>query len=1106
MTHLKVAVRIRPLSMREIGLNLTSVVEVCDNNIVAVTNIKVSEQNAGDSRERMRRFAFDYCFNQDSTQDEVFSIVEKEVENAIQNRYHSCVLAYGQSSSGKTHTMMGNVDDPGLIPKLCKNLFLYLKDYNPEDSCGKLQSTVSYLEIYNEKVHDLLVSSEEVQESSKLNSLRIREHPKKGPYVQGLIRHTIYDPETLLNLLKIGNANRKVSATLTNPNSSRSHSVLTLTFGKGVQLHLIDLAGSERAANKYNICTLKEGANINKSLVALGNVISTLADHSSKIKNSRKRFVPYRDSVLTWLLKETLGGNSKTTMIATVSPSSTCFNETINTLRFGQRAKKIISRPTTIDDPKERTIRELRKEIEKLKHLLTQFQDSETTLQFSVYTKDKVDHSQAEVINVNRFERRPSVIKGICTQEDLHINKKVLIAKERLLPVMDVTSEVSLAKKQLPKMRRTLSVETNIMNSKPSRLFGSQETILNSVKEKPKRNSQPSVLTKKTVEKLPLVKSGVIKKPFNCTPKKIEKAIITEVKGPQKLELPKKSVSKQRSQIVAAVTNRLYGVSKKKEVATETEELRSPSEEVPKELTICTNARLRLQEITQRALHAHRRKTAETQTDLFPVLRVKEVSTDVDDLKIALVEVKDAEVDCSKIETKDVAINCFEQTFQENENNVNTSFVYTRSCATQVTDLIDDQKPRISTQPSTISFTKYLQNIKEPTIEIVNPSNGSPIYTSTVNINVSHNYINRHRLSDITSEDSIEESNQSNNVNLPTPDIISNHNSLEHGNINASPEPPPIVSQHLCEKCASFNTTTETLYSSKHFNVAPINFCVAKCIIIPKCKEKLMLIKRTPVYASQICVSSNTFKEFSKPFYVLLPEVQAKETKTLDLLFPISYKPFLIKSNIKRKMDSIKTTDQLKPPASINNINNITISDSNQMLQAMSKFMEEATNLMRNLSKVTSRLHHEQQFDLEVTVNNVSGLSSLPSSSVHDFATQTSVLEESSLQNSFYQDAWANTEIPFQIPMNEYDNIVRDSCMKLEKCINNIENKEIPEVKFRNQLYEEETPLGYDSLSRQPIRRFSSYSPSAYLKQLTIMRQKIVDSTRDDLIAESKIQ
>jgi kinesin family protein 16B len=265
MTHLKVGVRVRPMSRRELEADSRPILDVEDDGrTVAVTNIKV--QTAGDSRERIRRFTFDFCFHQNSTQDDVFRAVESVVSGAVKRRRHSCVLAYGQSSSGKTHTMMGFPHDPGVTPRLCHKIFDYL-DETAVGTAAKLE--VSYLEIYNEKVRDLL------QDDDK-GVLKIRQHPKKGPYVQGLSWHSAPDSVSLLRLLSRGNSHRRVAATPSNPRSSRSHSVFVVQFDD-TKLTLVDLAGSERAGNRP--CTtsrFREGANINKSLVALGNVISAL--------------------------------------------------------------------------------------------------------------------------------------------------------------------------------------------------------------------------------------------------------------------------------------------------------------------------------------------------------------------------------------------------------------------------------------------------------------------------------------------------------------------------------------------------------------------------------------------------------------------------------------------------------------------------------------------------------------------------------------------------------------------------------------------------------------------------------------------------------------
>ncbi|KAB0804358.1 hypothetical protein PPYR_01328 [Photinus pyralis] len=1102
MTNLKVIVRIRPLSQRETKLHSTSVVDVINQNTLAVTNLKVSEQNAGDSRERTRRFSFDYCFDEDVLQDQVFTVVEKEVKTAIESRYHSCVLAYGQSSSGKTHTMMGNFDEPGLIPRFCQNLFTYLEEFSLT-SCGSLQCGVSYLEIYNEKVHDLLVSSED-SHHFKSNSLRIREHPRKGPYVQGLTKRTADNPATILKWLHVGNANRRVSATLTNPNSSRSHSVFTLTYGEGVQLHLIDLAGSERAGNNYqNVCTLKEGATINKSLVAFGNVISTLADHSAKaLQNRRKRFVPYRDSVLTWLLKDTLGGNSKTTMIATISPSNASYNETINTLRFGQRAKRILSRPVVIDDPKERTIRELRAEILKLKEILAKIQDSKLFIHppdLSTNLENAVNNSDSAIVKDN-----PVHVSTLIEQEEEEsidsvsrsVIKPTYATRETLLPVMNVTSAVKSEKRQLPKIRRTYSVETDIMNAKTSRAYGSQEVISSTSKEKPKRLSQPSLLHKRSLEKSTSLRSSLLKKSVDNLPKKVEKGVVTEEKGPQKSDLVKKPTVQPRAKIVAAVTSRLYGTSKKKEAGTETEEIKSPSEDVPKELTICTNARLRLQELTQKALKAHRRRSVETQTDLYPVMRVKEISTDVDDLRFALAEVRDIEVATMDIEMKDASVECGFETFRDGTENNN--FVVTRSCGTQSETSCETQKAR-EQQNSAVSFTKYLQSIKEPAIEIVNPAHGGPIYTNTVNINVSHNYIGRQRLSDIASDDSLDDNNQAGSVNLPTPDIISNHNSLEHGNVNPSPE--PLQASLLREKYASYETTSESSYSCQYFNSSILPMCAANCVIETNSLENLSSINITPSYGPQQQTSPQTFTH--QCHYICEPHFEmayASMGNVPPLCTSTCYQPKVLKApERKRRYSRAVDTDedqQIK----------FSPKENDRVLNALSKFMEEATDLLKNLSKAAIKFQSEQSYDVQLTVNDISALPNWNDHTTsYDFSAQATAVEEASSQTTprACHDVSANTETPFQIPVNEYEALVKDSCDKLEEYISKIERKrpllctlQSTEESEDYSLNSQGTSSDYGSLPRHSIRKTSSF-PSDYLKQLTLLRQHIVDSTRD---------
>uniref|UniRef100_A0A8C8A0X1 Kinesin-like protein n=1 Tax=Oryzias sinensis TaxID=183150 RepID=A0A8C8A0X1_9TELE len=334
--------------------------------------------------EPLQVFAYDYCFwSMDETDKERFAgqevvfqcLGESLLHNAFQG-YNACIFAYGQTGSGKSYTMMGSGDQPGLIPRLCSALFERTKEEQREEESFTVE--VSYMEIYNEKVRDLL------DPKGSRQTLRVREHKVLGPYVDGLSRLAVASYKDIESLMSEGNKSRTVAATNMNEESSRSHAVFNIilthtlkdlksgTSGEKVsRLSLVDLAGSERAAKTGAAGErLKEGSNINKSLTTLGLVISALAEQGTT-KNKTK-FVPYRDSVLTWLLKDCLGGNSRTAMVATVSPAADNYDETLSTLRYADRAKNIVNHAVVNEDPNARIIRELREEVEKLRVQLTQ--------------------------------------------------------------------------------------------------------------------------------------------------------------------------------------------------------------------------------------------------------------------------------------------------------------------------------------------------------------------------------------------------------------------------------------------------------------------------------------------------------------------------------------------------------------------------------------------------------------------------------------------------------------------------------------------------------------------------------------------------------------
>ncbi|XP_053965546.1 kinesin-like protein unc-104 isoform X4 [Anastrepha ludens] len=380
MSSVKVAVRVRPFNSREIGRESKCIIEMTGAT-TAITNPKVPPN----SSEAIKRFNFDYSYwshnprdPEFSTQEMVYKDIGEEMLQHSFDGYNVCIFAYGQTGAGKSYTMMGKQEEhqEGIIPMICKDLFNRIHD--TETSELKYSVEVSYMEIYCERVRDLL-------NPKNKGNLRVREHPLLGPYVEDLSKLAVTDYQDIHDLIDEGNKARTVAATNMNETSSRSHAVFTifftqrrhdnmtdLTTEKVSKISLVDLAGSERADSTGAKGTrLKEGANINKSLTTLGKVISALAEIASKNKKSKKAdFIPYRDSVLTWLLRENLGGNSKTAMIAAISPADINYDETLSTLRYADRAKQIVCKAIVNEDANAKLIRELKEEIQKLRDLL----------------------------------------------------------------------------------------------------------------------------------------------------------------------------------------------------------------------------------------------------------------------------------------------------------------------------------------------------------------------------------------------------------------------------------------------------------------------------------------------------------------------------------------------------------------------------------------------------------------------------------------------------------------------------------------------------------------------------------------------------------------
>uniref|UniRef100_A0A8C1FST8 plus-end-directed kinesin ATPase n=1 Tax=Cyprinus carpio carpio TaxID=630221 RepID=A0A8C1FST8_CYPCA len=349
----KVAVRVRPFNSRETSKESKCIIQMQGNSTTIL--------NPKNPKEPPKSFSFDYSYWSHTSPDDpcfasqslVFNDIGKEMLQHAFEGYNVCIFAYGQTGAGKSYTMMGKQEEgqEGIIP-LLNLIFIYL--LNPKNK----------------------------------GNLRVREHPLLGPYVEDLSKLAVTSYTDIADLMDAGNKARTVAATNMNETSSRSHAVFTIVFTqkkydsetdlsteKVSKISLVDLAGSERADSTGAKGTrLKEGANINKSLTTLGKVISALAEVVSIINKTCKKkktdFIPYRDSVLTWLLRENLGGNSRTAMVAALSPADINYDETLSTLRYADRAKQIKCNAVINEDPNNRLVRELKDEVTRLKELL----------------------------------------------------------------------------------------------------------------------------------------------------------------------------------------------------------------------------------------------------------------------------------------------------------------------------------------------------------------------------------------------------------------------------------------------------------------------------------------------------------------------------------------------------------------------------------------------------------------------------------------------------------------------------------------------------------------------------------------------------------------
>ena len=494
----KVAIRVRPMNKREKEQNSRLCVQVDkDNNTVSV----ISDKNES------KTFPFDYVYPMETTQREVYDQVAFPIVDSIFQGYNGTIFAYGQTGCGKTFTMMGIITDPqlrGVIPNAFDHIFGFIKT---EGESRKFFLRCSFVEIYNEEVRDLL--------GNKDKKLDIREDPKKGTFLKDLTYVTIKNPADIDKSLDTGNKNRHVGATSMNDQSSRSHSLFTVYLEieekgennnsriKSGKLNLVDLAGSERVG-KTNATgqTFDEVKKINLSLTALGSVIDALSQN--------RKYIPYKDSKLTRLLADSLGGNTKTVMFANISPASYNYDETLGTLRYASRAKLIKNAPVVNEDPKDALLRKYEEEIKALKEKLANGGNINDILEEVSEESDDGDDAEVEEENkqiVKNFKKKKSVYLGddpekIALMAKIAELEKNLIDNVKLEDAEVREGEEKLNKNELAKRIKEQEEKNKQFKEYREKQMKENEEIENKMKKLKEQKEKEEELLKNDANKL----------------------------------------------------------------------------------------------------------------------------------------------------------------------------------------------------------------------------------------------------------------------------------------------------------------------------------------------------------------------------------------------------------------------------------------------------------------------------------------------------------------------------------------------------------------------------------------------------------------------------
>ncbi|KAK3190609.1 hypothetical protein K4F52_003300 [Lecanicillium sp. MT-2017a] len=465
--NVRVVVRVRAFLQRELERRIRCLIKM-DPITQQTTLFAPEDEDQPNPKLKSRKvvdekkFTFDSSFWSHDTndkhyahQEDVYNSLGEEFLDHNFEGYHTCIFAYGQTGSGKSYTMMGTPEKPGLIPRTCEDLFERIQAAQNEDTNIAYNVRVSYFEVYNEHVRDLLVP---FNPNTPPNYLKIRESPTDGPYVKDLTEVPVRSLEEILRYMKDGDSSRTTASTKMNDTSSRSHAVFTImlrqihhdmetdeTTERSSRIRLVDLAGSERAkSTEATGARLREGSNINKSLTTLGRVIAALADPKQLRGGKRKDVVPYRDSILTWLLKDSLGGNSKTAMIACIAPSD--YEETLSTLRYADQAKRIRTRAVVNQDQISTAERDaqIAAMAEEIRVLQLSVSDSRQREKNAKEAEERMEEYQNRVATMQRMmEERSMVaeskIKKLQTENEalkLHLKLAIDSLKNPIPPVV----------------------------------------------------------------------------------------------------------------------------------------------------------------------------------------------------------------------------------------------------------------------------------------------------------------------------------------------------------------------------------------------------------------------------------------------------------------------------------------------------------------------------------------------------------------------------------------------------------------------------------------------------------------------------------------------